>query len=136
MSAPVVLRSSGPALCPSFAEVCSFLERYGAALDLPEMTFPQMERYLRDTTTGEGVARVVVVAAAGARKCRELRHQKPKASTTTTIPLTMEEKRVRACAQPGEAASGRVCGSGRLSGRGFGGYSAKGEKFPGGMFGR
>lgn len=53
MSAPVVLRSSGPALCPSFAEVCSFLERYGAALDLPEMTFPQMERYLRDTTAGE-----------------------------------------------------------------------------------
>ncbi|XP_041797032.1 remodeling and spacing factor 1 isoform X2 [Chelmon rostratus] len=51
MAAPVVVRSSGPALCPSFAEVCSFLERYGAALDLPEMTFPQMERYLRDTTT-------------------------------------------------------------------------------------
>lgn len=46
----MVVRSSGPALCPSFAEVCSFLERYGAALDLPEMTFPQMERYLRDTT--------------------------------------------------------------------------------------
>uniref|UniRef100_A0A3B4H1D5 Uncharacterized protein n=1 Tax=Pundamilia nyererei TaxID=303518 RepID=A0A3B4H1D5_9CICH len=53
MAAPAVLRSSGPLLCPSFAEVCSFLERYGAALDLPEMTFPQMERYLRDTTTGE-----------------------------------------------------------------------------------
>lgn len=53
MAAPAVLRSSGPPLCPSFAEVCSFLERYGAALDLPEMTFPQMERYLRDTTTGE-----------------------------------------------------------------------------------
>ncbi|XP_026047270.1 remodeling and spacing factor 1 isoform X1 [Astatotilapia calliptera] len=51
MAAPAVLRSSGPPLCPSFAEVCSFLERYGAALDLPEMTFPQMERYLRDTTT-------------------------------------------------------------------------------------
>ncbi|XP_049922399.1 remodeling and spacing factor 1 isoform X1 [Epinephelus moara] len=51
MAAPVVVRSSGPALCPSFAEVCSFLERYGAVLDLPEMTFPQMERYLRDTTT-------------------------------------------------------------------------------------
>ncbi|XP_076590971.1 remodeling and spacing factor 1 [Chaetodon auriga] len=51
MAAPVVVRSSGPALCPSFAEVCSFLERYGATLDLPEMTFPQMERYLRDTTT-------------------------------------------------------------------------------------
>ncbi|XP_027135849.1 remodeling and spacing factor 1 isoform X1 [Larimichthys crocea] len=51
MAAPVVVRSFGPALCPSFAEVCSFLERYGATLDLPEMTFPQMERYLRDTTT-------------------------------------------------------------------------------------
>ncbi|KAM4742300.1 remodeling and spacing factor 1 isoform 2-T3 [Anableps anableps] len=50
MAAPAVARSSGPPLCPSFAEVCSFLERYGAALDLPEMTFPQMERYLRDTT--------------------------------------------------------------------------------------
>ncbi|XP_029027384.1 remodeling and spacing factor 1 isoform X2 [Betta splendens] len=51
MAAPAVVRSCGPALCPSFAEVCSFLERYGAALDLPEMTFPQMERHLRDTTT-------------------------------------------------------------------------------------
>ncbi|XP_037533581.1 remodeling and spacing factor 1 isoform X2 [Nematolebias whitei] len=49
MAAPAVVRSSGPPLCPSFAEVCSFLERYGPALDLPEMTFPQMERYLRDT---------------------------------------------------------------------------------------
>eukprot|EP00064_Thunnus_orientalis_P023124 superscaffoldBa00008440_g23353 len=53
MAAPAVVRSSGPALCPSFAVVCSFLERYGAALDLPEMTFPQMERYLRDKTAGE-----------------------------------------------------------------------------------
>ncbi|XP_061733627.1 remodeling and spacing factor 1 [Nerophis ophidion] len=51
MAAPAVVRSSEPALCPSFAEVCSFLERYGAALDLPEMTFPQMEGYLRDKTT-------------------------------------------------------------------------------------
>ncbi|XP_038145858.1 remodeling and spacing factor 1 [Cyprinodon tularosa] len=50
MAAPAVVRSSGPPLCPSFAEVCSFLERYGAALDLPEMTFPLMEKYLRDTT--------------------------------------------------------------------------------------
>ncbi|XP_061538599.1 remodeling and spacing factor 1 isoform X2 [Phycodurus eques] len=48
MAAPALLRSSEPALCPSFAEVCSFLERYGAVLDLPEMTFPQMEGYLRD----------------------------------------------------------------------------------------
>nr|XP_057936805.1 remodeling and spacing factor 1 [Doryrhamphus excisus] len=51
MAAPALVRSSEPALCPSFAEVCSFLERYGAALDLPEMTFPQMEGYLRDKTT-------------------------------------------------------------------------------------
>uniref|UniRef100_A0A3P9HBN3 PHD-type domain-containing protein n=1 Tax=Oryzias latipes TaxID=8090 RepID=A0A3P9HBN3_ORYLA len=50
MAAPAVVRSSGPPLYPSFAEVCSFLERYGPALDLPEMTFPQLERYLRDTT--------------------------------------------------------------------------------------
>ncbi|RVE65160.1 hypothetical protein OJAV_G00132960 [Oryzias javanicus] len=50
MAAPAVVRSSGPPLCPSFAEVCSFLERYGPALDLPDMTFPQLERYLRDTT--------------------------------------------------------------------------------------
>uniref|UniRef100_A0A667ZE21 Uncharacterized protein n=1 Tax=Myripristis murdjan TaxID=586833 RepID=A0A667ZE21_9TELE len=53
MAAPAAARSSSPGLCPSFAVVCSFLERYGAALDLPEMTFPQMERYLRDTSTGE-----------------------------------------------------------------------------------
>ncbi|XP_029922334.1 remodeling and spacing factor 1 isoform X2 [Myripristis murdjan] len=51
MAAPAAARSSSPGLCPSFAVVCSFLERYGAALDLPEMTFPQMERYLRDTST-------------------------------------------------------------------------------------
>ncbi|XP_037123648.1 remodeling and spacing factor 1 isoform X2 [Syngnathus acus] len=51
MAAPALLRSSEPALCPSFAEVCSFLERYGAVLDLPEMTFPQMEDYLRDKTS-------------------------------------------------------------------------------------
>ncbi|XP_077397282.1 remodeling and spacing factor 1 isoform X1 [Festucalex cinctus] len=51
MAAPALLRSSEPALCPSFAEVCSFMERYGAVLDLPEMTFPQMEGYLRDRTS-------------------------------------------------------------------------------------
>uniref|UniRef100_A0A8C7GI27 Uncharacterized protein n=1 Tax=Oncorhynchus kisutch TaxID=8019 RepID=A0A8C7GI27_ONCKI len=45
-------QGSNPGLCPSFAVVCSFLERYGQALDLPELTFPQMERYLRDTSTG------------------------------------------------------------------------------------
>uniref|UniRef100_A0A673C6U1 Uncharacterized protein n=1 Tax=Sphaeramia orbicularis TaxID=375764 RepID=A0A673C6U1_9TELE len=60
MAAPAVARSSGPALCPSFAVVCSFLERYGAVLDLPEMSFPQMERYLRDTSAGKSPAAVPV----------------------------------------------------------------------------
>lgn len=73
MSAPAVLRSYGPALCPSFAEVCSFLERYGAALDLPEMTFLQMERYLRDTAAGErslpelGESEAATAASGGVR---------------------------------------------------------------------
>ncbi|XP_028817662.1 remodeling and spacing factor 1 isoform X2 [Denticeps clupeoides] len=51
MAAPVAAAGSSPALWPSFAVVCSFLERYGAALDLPELTFPQMERYLQETAT-------------------------------------------------------------------------------------
>ncbi|CDQ69611.1 unnamed protein product [Oncorhynchus mykiss] len=38
-------------LCPSYAVICSFLERYGALLDLPELTFPQLERYLQDTSS-------------------------------------------------------------------------------------
>ncbi|XP_070986601.1 remodeling and spacing factor 1-like isoform X2 [Oncorhynchus clarkii lewisi] len=51
MAASAAAQGSNPGLCPSFAVVCSFLERYGQALDLPELTFPQMERYLRDTST-------------------------------------------------------------------------------------
>ncbi|KAL4646968.1 remodeling and spacing factor 1 [Arapaima gigas] len=51
MAAPVAVVASRHGLCPNFAVVCSFLERYGPTLDLPELTFPQMERYLRDTTT-------------------------------------------------------------------------------------
>ncbi|XP_048120378.1 remodeling and spacing factor 1 [Alosa alosa] len=51
MAAPVAVAGSSPVLCPSFAVVCSFLERYGGALDLPELTFPQMERYLLETST-------------------------------------------------------------------------------------
>ncbi|KAL2096481.1 hypothetical protein ACEWY4_008629 [Coilia grayii] len=50
MAAPVAVAGSSPGLCPSFAVVCSFLERYGVALDLPELTFPQMERYLQETS--------------------------------------------------------------------------------------
>ncbi|XP_010868195.3 remodeling and spacing factor 1 isoform X2 [Esox lucius] len=51
MAASAAAQGSSPGLCPSFAVVCSFLERYGPALDLPQLTFPQMERYLRDTST-------------------------------------------------------------------------------------
>uniref|UniRef100_A0A4W4HIQ7 Uncharacterized protein n=1 Tax=Electrophorus electricus TaxID=8005 RepID=A0A4W4HIQ7_ELEEL len=53
MAASVASTGLSPGLCPSFAVVCSFLERYGTALDLPELTFPQMERYLQETSSGE-----------------------------------------------------------------------------------
>uniref|UniRef100_UPI00398ED635 remodeling and spacing factor 1 n=1 Tax=Pristiophorus japonicus TaxID=55135 RepID=UPI00398ED635 len=33
---------------PSFAVVCSFLERYGASLELPEFTFPELEEALEN----------------------------------------------------------------------------------------
>ncbi|KAF6721752.1 Remodeling and spacing factor 1 [Oryzias melastigma] len=51
MAASAATASSSPGLCPNYAVICSFLERYGALLDLPELTFPQLERYLRDTST-------------------------------------------------------------------------------------
>ncbi|TRY99158.1 hypothetical protein DNTS_033985 [Danionella cerebrum] len=42
-----------------FAVVCSFLERYGPVLDLPELTFPQLERYLQETSSG-GLPSVII----------------------------------------------------------------------------
>ncbi|XP_014912297.1 remodeling and spacing factor 1 [Poecilia latipinna] len=51
MAASAATASSPPGLCPNYAVVCSFLERYGALLDLPELTFPQLERYLQDTSS-------------------------------------------------------------------------------------
>ncbi|XP_045433621.1 remodeling and spacing factor 1 isoform X4 [Pipistrellus kuhlii] len=46
-----------PGSCPNFAVVCSFLERYGPLLDLPELPFPELERVLqtppRDVGSGE-----------------------------------------------------------------------------------
>ena len=53
MAASAATASSSPGLCPNYAVICSFLERYGALLDLPELTFPQLERYLRDTSSAE-----------------------------------------------------------------------------------
>ncbi|XP_030055943.1 remodeling and spacing factor 1 [Microcaecilia unicolor] len=40
-----------PGSWPDFAVVCSFLERYGALLDLPELTFPELERVLQESST-------------------------------------------------------------------------------------
>uniref|UniRef100_A0A3Q3QNL3 PHD-type domain-containing protein n=1 Tax=Monopterus albus TaxID=43700 RepID=A0A3Q3QNL3_MONAL len=51
MAASAATASSSPGLCPNYAVICSFLERYGALLDLPELTFPQLERYLKDTSS-------------------------------------------------------------------------------------
>ncbi|KAM9333695.1 remodeling and spacing factor 1 [Pholidichthys leucotaenia] len=51
MAASAATASSLPSLCPNYAVICSFLERYGALLDLPELTFPQLERYLQDTSS-------------------------------------------------------------------------------------
>uniref|UniRef100_A0A8C1GJE9 Remodeling and spacing factor 1 n=1 Tax=Cyprinus carpio TaxID=7962 RepID=A0A8C1GJE9_CYPCA len=39
-----------PDVSPGFAVVCSFLERYGSVLDLPELSFPQLERFLQETS--------------------------------------------------------------------------------------
>ncbi|KAM9846746.1 remodeling and spacing factor 1 [Aulostomus maculatus] len=51
MAASAATASSSPGLCPNYAVICSFLERYGALLDLPELSFPQLERYLQDTSS-------------------------------------------------------------------------------------
>ncbi|XP_077447655.1 remodeling and spacing factor 1 [Stigmatopora argus] len=51
MAASAATATRPSALCPNYAVICSFLERYGAQLDLPELTFPQLERYLRDTSS-------------------------------------------------------------------------------------
>ncbi|KAM4699401.1 remodeling and spacing factor 1 isoform 1-T1 [Discoglossus pictus] len=46
--APVAASTAGA--LPDFAVVCSFLERYGTALDLPEITFPELEEALEETS--------------------------------------------------------------------------------------
>ncbi|XP_016353715.1 remodeling and spacing factor 1-like isoform X2 [Sinocyclocheilus anshuiensis] len=50
MSASEAVDGSSPELCPSFAVICSFLERYGALLDLPEVSFPALERSLQESS--------------------------------------------------------------------------------------
>ncbi|XP_054830814.1 remodeling and spacing factor 1 isoform X2 [Eublepharis macularius] len=50
-----------PGSWPNFAVVCSFLERYGALLDLPELPFPELERVLQPPQEpGEQVPRELV----------------------------------------------------------------------------
>ncbi|NXN92849.1 RSF1 factor, partial [Rhinopomastus cyanomelas] len=44
---PSVAGPCCPGSWPNFAVVCSFLERYGALLDLPELPFPELERVLQ-----------------------------------------------------------------------------------------
>nr|XP_028581744.1 remodeling and spacing factor 1 isoform X2 [Podarcis muralis] len=52
---------SCPGSWPNFAVVCSFLERYGALLDLPELPFPELERVLQaPQEPGEQVPRELV----------------------------------------------------------------------------
>ncbi|KAJ8267020.1 hypothetical protein GJAV_G00137380 [Gymnothorax javanicus] len=51
MAASAAATGYCPSSYPSFAVVCSFLERYGAALNLPELTFTQLEGYLKETST-------------------------------------------------------------------------------------
>lgn len=53
MSASEAADGSSPGLCPSFAVICSFLERYGPLLDLPEVSFPVLERSLQESSAGE-----------------------------------------------------------------------------------
>uniref|UniRef100_A0A671LGL6 Remodeling and spacing factor 1-like n=1 Tax=Sinocyclocheilus anshuiensis TaxID=1608454 RepID=A0A671LGL6_9TELE len=50
MSASEAADGSSPELCPSFAVICSFLERYGVMLDLPEVSFPELERSLQESS--------------------------------------------------------------------------------------
>ncbi|XP_063112490.1 remodeling and spacing factor 1 isoform X2 [Cavia porcellus] len=51
-----------PGSCPNFAVVCSFLERYGPLLDLPELPFPELERVLQapPPDVGHGEDRVLL----------------------------------------------------------------------------
>ncbi|XP_061484988.1 remodeling and spacing factor 1 isoform X2 [Rhineura floridana] len=60
-AAPPTEGPSCPGSWPNFAVVCSFLERYGALLDLPELPFPELERVLQPPQEpGEQVPRELV----------------------------------------------------------------------------
>ncbi|XP_051540212.1 remodeling and spacing factor 1-like isoform X4 [Myxocyprinus asiaticus] len=50
MSASEAAGGSSLGFCSSFAVICSFLERYGVLLDLPEVSFPMLERSLQESS--------------------------------------------------------------------------------------
>lgn len=66
MSASEAADVSSPGLCPSFAVICSFLERYGPLLDLPEVSFPMLERSLQESSAGEPLLHCCYQAAVDA----------------------------------------------------------------------
>lgn len=68
MSASEAADGSSTGLCPSFAVICSFLERYGALLDLPEVSFPMLERSLQESSAGEPLLHCCSLAALHAFK--------------------------------------------------------------------
>lgn len=39
---------------PNFAVICSFFERYGELLGLPDLTFEDLENHLENRTEGDG----------------------------------------------------------------------------------
>lgn len=49
------MASTGDEEChsdPNFAVICSFLDRYGEILGLPEVSFTDLAKYLEDSKTG------------------------------------------------------------------------------------
>ena len=49
------MAAAGESTChsdPNFAVICSFLEKYGELLGLPDITFVDLQSYLEDTIAG------------------------------------------------------------------------------------
>lgn len=49
------MAAAGESTChsdPNFAVICSFLDKYGELLGLPEISYVDLQEYLEDTKTG------------------------------------------------------------------------------------
>ena len=49
------MAAAGESTChsdPNFAVICSFLEKYGELLGLPDISFVDLQSYLEDTKVG------------------------------------------------------------------------------------